>query len=66
MGSFIQQKMRVQLGTECHMSLGSLYLFVLCLCYRIVLYHLKKLIHLDCTLEIGKICVLRKAPSRAQ
>lgn len=23
MGNFIQQKMRVQLGTECHMSLRS-------------------------------------------
>jgi len=63
-GSFIQQ-MRVQLGTKCHLSLGSLYLFVLHLRYRIVLYHLEKLICLDCTLERIKMFVLRKALSRA-
>lgn len=58
MGNFIQQKMRVQLGTECHMSLGSLYLH-----YRMVLYNFKKMIHFGCILEIVKICVLRKEGS---
>ncbi|NWR88374.1 MRP4 protein, partial [Furnarius figulus] len=32
--SFIKQKMRIHLVTECHVSLGSLYFFVLHLCYR--------------------------------
>lgn len=54
MGSSIQQKMEVQLATECHMSH---------LRYRMILYNIKKfLIHLDFTLEIVKLCVKKGSP----